>query len=73
MKLSSIYNRYKYIEASNCNKCEFFAICNGGCLYDGFAETDDFKSKTFLCDAYKKIFSHISNRLKEEKILNYGN
>ncbi|GHU64313.1 radical SAM/SPASM domain-containing protein [Bacteroidia bacterium] len=69
IKISDIYNRYKCIEESSCSKCEFFAICNGGCLYDGFAKTGDFKSKTFLCSAYKKIYSHISNRLKEEKLL----
>ncbi len=72
MKLTDMYNRSKYIENSGCNKCEFFAICNGGCLYDGFAKTGDFRSKTFLCEAYKKIFSHISNKLKEEKLLSHG-
>lgn len=66
---SDIYNRYKYIENSQCNKCHFFKICYGGCLYDGYIKTGDFKSKTFLCSAYKKIFSHISKRLKEENLL----
>jgi uncharacterized protein len=69
IKSSEIYNRSKYIEQSSCSKCEFFTICNGGCLYDGFTKTGNFKTKTFLCSAYKKIFSHISNRLKEEKLL----
>jgi uncharacterized protein len=72
-ELSEIYNRCKYIHKSSCSKCEFFTICNGGCLYDGFAKTGDFKSKTFLCSAYKKIFSHISNRLTENNLLSYGN
>jgi uncharacterized protein len=72
-KISEIYNRCKYIQESSCGKCEFCTICNGGCLYDGFTKTGDFKSKTFLCSAYKKIFSHIYNRLKENNLLNYGN
>ena len=65
IKLSEIYNRYQYIKDSSCGKCIYVEICHGGCLYDGF----DFKSKSFLCGAYQKIFSHVSNRLKEVKLL----
>ena len=73
IKTSEIYNRYQYIKDSSCSRCEFMSICNGGCLYDGFAVNGDFKSKTFLCGANKKIFSHIANKLKEENFLKHSN
>jgi uncharacterized protein len=69
IRKSDIYNRYKYIEESSCGTCEYFEVCHGGCLHDGFIKSGDFKSKTFLCDAYKKIFAHISKRLKEKGML----
>jgi uncharacterized protein len=65
IKSSDIYNRYKYIETSDCKECQYFNICHGGCLHDGFIKSGDFKSKTFLCNAYKKIFCHIDRRLEE--------
>lgn len=68
VKKSDIYKRFNYIANSSCSKCEFFTICHGGCLHDGFLKSGDFQSKTFLCSAYKKIFSHISKRLNESGI-----
>lgn len=65
IKQSEAYKRSEYIEQSSCKQCKFFDICHGGCLHDGFLKSGDFKSKTFLCSAYKKIFTHIDNRLKE--------
>lgn len=65
IKQSETYKRSEYIEQSNCKQCKYFDICHGGCLHDGFLKSGDFKSKTFLCSAYKKIFTHIDMRLKE--------
>ncbi|MDE5998984.1 MAG: radical SAM protein, partial [Bacteroidaceae bacterium] len=65
IKQSEAYKRSEYIEQSNCKLCKYFDICHGGCLHDGFLKSGDFKSKTFLCSAYKKIFAHIEKRLKE--------
>jgi uncharacterized protein len=69
IKSSDAYNRCKYIEAGDCKTCNFFAVCHGGCLHDGFIGSGGFKSKTFLCGAYKKIFSHIYKRLSEAGML----
>lgn len=68
VRRSDIYQRFTYIEKSACSMCEFFKICHGGCLHDGFLRSGDFKSKTFLCAAYKRIFSHILKRLNESGI-----
>lgn len=34
-------------------------------FHDGFLKSGDFRSKTFLCAAYKKIFAHIEKRMLE--------
>ena len=66
---SEPYRRYQYIKNSDCNQCDFFSICHGGCLHDGFLKSGDFKKKTLLCPAYKVIFAHIKKRLKEKGLL----
>ncbi|MCH5309787.1 MAG: radical SAM protein [Prevotella sp.] len=65
IKQSEAYKRSGYIERSSCKQCKYFNICYGGCLHDGFLKSGDFKSKTFLCSAYKRIFAHIDGRLEE--------
>ena len=69
IKETEIYKRAEYIAASGCKDCRWYHICHGGCLHDGFLASGDFRHKTFLCPAYKKIFSHIEKRLKESNIL----
>ncbi|MDE6543138.1 MAG: radical SAM protein [Muribaculaceae bacterium] len=68
-KESAQYKRAEYIAKSGCRKCEYYGLCHGGCLHDGFLRNGDFKSKTFLCSAYKQIFSHIERRLIESGLL----
>lgn len=62
---SEIYQRAEYILKGSCGKCKWGAICHGGCLHDGFLKSGDFKSKTFLCSAYKKIYDHIEICMRE--------
>ncbi len=62
---SEPYVRYDFIKESSCNKCQFFNLCHGGCLHDGYLNGSNFKSKTFLCAAYKHIFRHIMQRMSE--------
>ena len=64
-KKSLIYRRSEFIKKSGCYECWYYDLCHGGCLHDGFLRSGDFKSKTFLCTAYKKIFRHIESRLQE--------
>ncbi|MDE6417540.1 MAG: radical SAM protein [Duncaniella sp.] len=63
IKYSDTYLRSEHIEHTDCKKCRYFDICHGGCLHDGFIKSGDFKSKTFLCSAYKRIFQHIETQL----------
>ncbi|MDR3186068.1 MAG: radical SAM protein [Christensenellaceae bacterium] len=65
IEVSDIYKRHEHMIDNTCTKCDYLNVCYGGCLYDGYINNGNFKSKTFLCSAYKKIFSHIKNRTKE--------
>lgn len=66
---SEIYKRETFIRESECKDCKFFNICYGGCLHDGFLVNKDFKTKSFLCESYKKIFSHIEEAILKQKNL----
>lgn len=68
IRQSEIYKRSEYIEKGNCKNCKWLDICHGGCLHDGFLKSGDFRSKTFLCSAYKKIFAHIEKRITEANL-----
>ncbi|MBO4738435.1 MAG: radical SAM protein [Bacteroidales bacterium] len=65
IRKSETYNRAEYITQSGCKDCHWYNICHGGCLHDGFLASGDFRHKTFLCPAYKRIFAHIEHRLQE--------
>ena len=69
IKESKAYKRADFIKNSNCSKCKYFNICHGGCLHDGYINSGDFESKTFMCSANKKIFSNIESRLKETGLM----
>lgn len=69
IKVSKAYKRAEFIKNSNCSKCKYYEICHGGCLHDGFINSGNFESKTFMCSANKRIFSHIERRLKETGML----
>ncbi len=43
-------------------------IYSYGNLHDGFLVSGDFKQKTFLCPAYKKIFAHIEKRIQADNL-----
>lgn len=64
IRQSEIYKRSDYIEKGSCKNCKWLNICHGGCLHDGFLNSGDFRSKSFLCPAYKQIFAHIEKRIK---------
>lgn len=68
IRKSEIYMRPEYIENGSCKNCKWLNICHGGCLHDGFLTKGDFRSKTFLCSAYRKIFAHIEECLTKSNI-----
>ena len=60
--------RYEKIKNNDCNDCRFLQICNGGCMHDAFISTCGIFGKTNLCGAYKQIFEHIEQYLKNNNI-----
>lgn len=64
---SEVYRREYHINNSDCAKCRYFDICHGGCLHDGYLVNKDFKTRTFLCDAYKIVFPHIEKVLQRDR------
>ena len=56
-----------------CHACEWNFVCNGGCPKDRFLTTADGNSHlNYLCDAYRKIFSHMAPYMDfmREELLN---
>lgn len=64
-KESDTYKRAVHIDKTSCKVCYLYSVCHGGCLHDGYNVAGNFDKKTFLCNAYKKIYRHIATRLKE--------
>lgn len=69
---SAQYKRAEFIANSSCKDCSFFNMCHGGCLHDGYLSGRNFETKTFLCSAYKIIFSHIRDRVQQYLVPHYN-
>lgn len=52
--------------AKECQPCEHFSYCHGGCLYNAVSQADAGTSKDPYCDAYKRIFTEIKDTLAAE-------
>lgn len=64
-KNTDLQNRHTFIENSECSACKYLDICHGGCVHDAITYNANPLSKTGLCSAYKKIFSHIEIALQK--------
>lgn len=47
---------------NGCEKCRYWFMCTGGCPGAGF--DNDWRNKTRWCEGWKKLFSHIEDKLK---------
>ncbi|OFX16467.1 MAG: hypothetical protein A2033_05240 [Bacteroidetes bacterium GWA2_31_9] len=57
-------NRRLEFLKKECSDCKYFDICNGGCMHEAFSATNNFENKTYLCEAYKRIFMYIEKYLE---------
>jgi len=72
---AEIFASEKYREAGkrymnlpeDCQGCEYFPICEGGCRLDAYSYYGSIYKKTSMCAEYKQIFSHIEKRINDEK------
>lgn len=60
-KQTDLYNRLEVLLHEDCKSCEYLNICNGGCPHDALSYSQNYMNKTFLCDAYKQIYSYFKN------------
>ncbi|MBG0786694.1 MAG: SPASM domain-containing protein [Anaerolineaceae bacterium] len=56
-----------------CEGCEFWNICKGGCSYYSYFINKQFTSENFFCNDRKLIFAHIINTLKKNHYSLYRN
>lgn len=64
-----LFNRSYILQNNECFDCNFWDICHGGCPHDALSSKNDFLKSTFLCPAYKRIFTHVTYRLKESGLI----
>ncbi len=50
--------------SERCSECEVYNICKGGCYYNALAGGDGIIDP--LCDAYKRVFGFVREKLTEE-------
>jgi uncharacterized protein len=60
--------RFSKLKNEDCRDCRFLQICNGGCMHDSYISSNSIGEKTNLCGAYRKIFEHIEQYLKNNGI-----
>lgn len=60
-------NQAKYLENnnSNCRRCDYLGICNGGCFYDMYIEGDVFKCNKDLFDAITEDIASLLSQVIE--------
>ncbi len=72
--LTNMMNNSVAAEACNrekdffCQKCKWQSICNGGCPSRAYNFFKTIHRRDYYCPSLKKIFLHISNKMKDKKI-----
>lgn len=51
---------------SQCNSCKWATICYGGCPHEAYAASGSITNADPNCEAYKRIFTHVSNLIHRE-------
>lgn len=47
-----------------CLSCEFYSVCQSGCMAESYAETKSLYNKTYMCESWKPIFHHFKDKYK---------
>ncbi len=64
LRISLRTKRAEQIES--CKSCDYTSICNAGCLSNAYMRDGNVLDKDYYCSGYKRIFSHIKERVKKE-------
>jgi uncharacterized protein len=54
-------DRWRRLSEGECKDCEWSAVCHGGCPHEAYAKYGSILGRDPNCEAYKKIFRHISD------------
>ena len=57
-------NRADTLRLSECQDCEYFDICHGGCPDDAWLAEGSVKGKTHWCQAHKMLFAAMNNEIR---------
>lgn len=72
IKQSSQYQRFRQRTEElqkKCIPCEWYQLCRGGCLQDWWPDIFNPATQNLFCRGFKKIFSHIHERLQAYDML----
>jgi radical SAM protein with 4Fe4S-binding SPASM domain len=48
-----------------CQRCEWYKYCQGGCMMESFSETGSFYSRPNNCAAWKTMFKALDDNIKK--------
>jgi len=56
--------RYEALKQTECKGCRYWPVCGGGCPEEG--RDGDWRNKTRFCEAIKRIYGYIEDKLVED-------
>lgn len=65
--LNGILNRSDNLRKGECNNCNIWELCHGGCPYNALEHNGNINSKDYFCEGKRKIYNHIIAELNKYK------
>jgi uncharacterized protein len=59
-------DRWRILNEGVCKDCEWGSVCHGGCPHEAYVKNCTILGQDPNCEAYKRIFSHISETISRE-------
>lgn len=48
-----------------CGDCEYFRVCNGGCLASAWLRRGEIEAPDYFCEGRRELFRHVSRRIEK--------
>jgi sulfatase maturation enzyme AslB (radical SAM superfamily) len=58
-----IRRRRARLRQGACSQCEYFRICNGGCLASAWLGRKQVEAPDYFCEGRRVLFQHASQRI----------
>ncbi len=62
-------DRFDYLRDNDCKGCEYFSICQGGCVIDSLTFYNTAYKKSYICYDYKILFDYFVKNIKGHHLL----